>query len=226
MSTANSGHNTSGSGHTTLRASAARPSDAPHARATETDGFCTSITVRSTKSTSKNVNTVAAPLSALTKILLIPVDGSTESGAAFDYAVKQTSSKDTLILFHGEPQVFHLTGSGGMVVVVEPDSTASKNSSVLKASFTERCTLMQRNCEWIAKSFVGGSSAVAADIVKVAEERKAEGIVMGARGLSALGSVMLGSVSQSVLQRAQMPVTVVKSEVRSGEAWKAEQHTL
>jgi len=142
------------------------------------------------------------------KTLLVPVDGSAESSAAFDHAVKSSTSQDKLLLFHGEAQAFHLTGSGGMVVVVEPDSAATKTSSALKAAFLGRCTALNRNCEWVAKPFVGGSSAIASDIVKTAESHKADGIVMGARGLSALGSVMLGSVSQSVLQHAQMPVTV------------------
>lgn len=76
------------------------------------------------------------------RTLLVPVDGSGEAAAAFDYAVRNTTKEDTLLLFHGEAQVFHLTGSGGMVVVVEPDQTASKNSNTLKNNFLERCTLL------------------------------------------------------------------------------------
>jgi len=37
-------------------------------------------------------------------------------------------------------------------------------------------------------------------------------IVMGARGLGAVRGVLLGSVSQGVLQRARVPVTIVKDE--------------
>lgn len=41
----------------------------------------------------------------MSKTLLVPLDGSNEAGAAFDYAVKNTSKDDTIVLFHGEPQV-------------------------------------------------------------------------------------------------------------------------
>jgi nucleotide-binding universal stress UspA family protein len=46
-------------------------------------------------------------------------------------------------------------------------------------------------------------------ILKVAEQHDAEVIVLGARGLSALRSVVLGSVSHAVVQRAHCPVLVV-----------------
>lgn len=59
---------------------------------------------------------------------------------------------------------------------------------------------------------VGGAAAVASDIAKVAQERKADQVVMGTRGWSsALGlGVSLGSVSTAVLQRVNCPVTLVK----------------
>jgi hypothetical protein len=41
---------------------------------------------------------------SVSRTLLIPVDGSQESTAAFDYAVKNSKADDTLLLFHGEPQ--------------------------------------------------------------------------------------------------------------------------
>ncbi|HNW62639.1 MAG TPA: universal stress protein [Piscinibacter sp.] len=57
-----------------------------------------------------------------------------------------------------------------------------------------------------------GSGEVAATVVGMAERLGCSVIVMGARGLGAVRGVLLGSVSQGVLQRARVPVTIVKDE--------------
>lgn len=47
-------------------------------------------------------------------------------------------------------------------------------------------------------------------ILTVAETRQADLIVMGARGLNPVQSILLGSVSHAVIQHARCPVTVVR----------------
>jgi nucleotide-binding universal stress UspA family protein len=47
-------------------------------------------------------------------------------------------------------------------------------------------------------------------IAKVAREQGCDGIVMGTRGLGAVSSVLLGSVSSRVLHLSDLPVTLVK----------------
>lgn len=46
-------------------------------------------------------------------------------------------------------------------------------------------------------------------ILRVAEVRQANLIVMGSRGLGGLGAMLLGSVSRKVLQNASCPVLIV-----------------
>jgi nucleotide-binding universal stress UspA family protein len=47
-------------------------------------------------------------------------------------------------------------------------------------------------------------------IIKVAETRVSDLIVLGARGLSSLEGLLLGSVSQKVIQHSHCPVLVVR----------------
>jgi len=53
------------------------------------------------------------------------------------------------------------------VIVVKPNVNASANSSSLKDTFLNKCAEKQRTCEWINKTFVGGSNALANEIYKV-----------------------------------------------------------
>lgn len=57
-----------------------------------------------------------------------------------------------------------------------------------------------------------GSGEVAATVVELAERLGCSMIVMGARGLGAVRGALLGSVSQGVLQRARVPVAIVKND--------------
>ena len=47
-------------------------------------------------------------------------------------------------------------------------------------------------------------------IAKVANELKCNAIIMGTRGLSPLGNLLLGSVAAQVVHLAGTPVTLVK----------------
>ena len=49
-------------------------------------------------------------------------------------------------------------------------------------------------------------------IIDIADRCGCQAIILGARGLGALRSALLGSVSQAVLQASRVPVTVVKHD--------------
>jgi nucleotide-binding universal stress UspA family protein len=55
-----------------------------------------------------------------------------------------------------------------------------------------------------------GSGEPAPAIVEMAERHGCDAIVLGARGLGLLRGAILGSVSQGVLHRSKLPVTIVK----------------
>ena len=51
---------------------------------------------------------------------------------------------------------------------------------------------------------------IAAHLLQVAEKERCEMIVMGARGQSSVEEILLGSVSQKVLQHAKVPVLIAR----------------
>ena len=55
-----------------------------------------------------------------------------------------------------------------------------------------------------------GSGDPAQTLIELAGRHGCEGIIVGARGLGAVRSALLGSVSQAVLHASTVPVTVVK----------------
>lgn len=55
-----------------------------------------------------------------------------------------------------------------------------------------------------------GSGDPASTLIEIAERHGCEAIILGARGMGALRSALLGSVSQAVLHASKVPVTIVK----------------
>lgn len=55
-----------------------------------------------------------------------------------------------------------------------------------------------------------GSGEPAPTLLEIAERHGCEAIIMGARGLGAVRSALMGSVSQAVLHASPVPVTIVK----------------
>jgi len=49
-------------------------------------------------------------------------------------------------------------------------------------------------------------------ILKVAEKRGADRIVIGSKGLTGIKHLLMGSVAERVAQLAEVPVTIVKSD--------------
>jgi nucleotide-binding universal stress UspA family protein len=56
----------------------------------------------------------------------------------------------------------------------------------------------------------GQSAGGAPAIVECAERRGCAGIVMGTRGHSSIGNLLLGSIATRVVHRTRLPVTLVK----------------
>jgi len=88
----------------------------------------------------------------------------------------------------------------------ESGLAARKSRAVLREAL-EACEAQRIACEMRAE--FGGP--IAETIDRLARETGADQIVMGARGLGRVRSLMLGSVTTQVIHLTDIPVTLVKA---------------
>lgn len=139
--------------------------------------------------------------------ILVPVDGSDNALRAVQYAVRAAkdlkSASIHLLTVHTEPVV-----QGAITVYLDRDK--------LKEVYREQGeALLKRAAEAVAASGVSCTQEmvfgdVAPSIAQRADELGSDVIVMGTRGLGALGSLVLGSIAMKVVHLTQRPVTLVK----------------
>lgn len=140
------------------------------------------------------------------KRILVPVDFSSDSARALEYAIELARQFQARIhLLHSYP--IHVGG-------------VAPNGMVIPESFERACreAAAKRLGEWKEKT---SAEAVACDaavtplfaceaIVQQAEALGADLIVMGTRGLTGLKHVLLGSVAERTIRAAPCPVLTVK----------------
>lgn len=136
-------------------------------------------------------------------IVLVAVDGSDHAGKAVAFAAKLArGGLQDVVLVNVQP---------------DPDlrTLALNREAVLKAerdAATEALMPSKAALEAVGARVVlrveHGDPAQA--IVKVADETKAEHIIMGTRGLGSLAGLLMGSVATKVLHLTAVPVTLVK----------------
>lgn len=136
--------------------------------------------------------------------ILVAVDGSEGSAKAVRLA------REMAVPFGAEVVLLH---------VIEPPSTFPIEAyGLTRAAVYE--VLLQRGRELLEKmaaEFPAGkveqaieSGSPAETICAQAEERDADLVILGSRGLGAMGRWLLGSVSDRVLHLCKRPVTVVR----------------
>jgi nucleotide-binding universal stress UspA family protein len=139
--------------------------------------------------------------------ILVPIDGSDNALRAVQYAVHAAKDRKSasvhLLTVHSEPELH-----GAITVYFDREK--------LKETYREQGeTLLKRagavvegsGVPW-TKEMVFGDVAPA--IARRADELGCDVIVMGTRGLGALGSLLLGSIATKVVHLTLRPVTLVK----------------
>jgi len=140
--------------------------------------------------------------------ILVAIDGSPASLRAVECARKLANlGHSTVILLSAYPKV--------------PDYLGEPNYSKTIAKHIDRAnklleplaqSLQEDGITTVTEVLQGPPSEA---ILSVAGARNVDLIVMGARGLGSLSSLLLGSVSQKVLSHADCPVMIVRAQEES-----------
>jgi nucleotide-binding universal stress UspA family protein len=131
----------------------------------------------------------------LLNTILCPVDYSVSSTLALQHAEAFADQYDArLVVYHSLP-----------IGKLTDDST-----SILE-KFVESSLFLDTKIEYRIESDV----PAAAGILAAAKKEKADLIVMGTRGLSGYQQILIGSVTNEVLHKSQVPVLTICKPVRS-----------
>lgn len=150
--------------------------------------------------------------------ILVAVDGSEYSKRAVNYAVELAKK------FQGSITLIHVY-SVAVPVVTSMDTMSGPSitppvSSEMAAKITEQAEnrgkrildeaeeLVKSRGVSVEKVLVEGDAV--REITALAQEKKADLIVAGHRGLSRLKEMLLGSVSEGLSHKATCPVLIVK----------------
>jgi nucleotide-binding universal stress UspA family protein len=139
--------------------------------------------------------------------ILLPYDGSTNAGRALDWVIALAHDNVpielVLVYAHPEPALY-----GEIAVYVSKEKMEElqreHSDDILQPAIAK---LNAANIPFTSEVLTGDT---AQRIVKRAEDLNCSGIVMGTRGRSAIGNLVLGSVANKVVHLTKLPVTLVK----------------
>lgn len=131
-------------------------------------------------------------------VVVVGYDGSAESTAALAIAAEHAGSDGTVVAVHATPITPDWRGPLRDQIVLEAEHAQRRLLAHIQATELGPAT--------IEPSILEGDPVDA--LLRVAETRKAREIVVGSRGLGRVRAI-LGSVSHRLLERSEVPVTVV-----------------
>ena len=135
--------------------------------------------------------------------VLVPVDGSEPSDIALDHAIEQFDDAEIVVLYVMDP-VDGSTAWGPGSADEWLSASEERAETVLKAAAE---TVSEAGLSVTAESIIGQPAQT---IVEYTDEQDIDHVVIGSHGRDGLSRVLLGSVAETVVRRAPVPVTVAR----------------
>ena len=131
--------------------------------------------------------------------ILVPIDGSPASLRALDYAIAHyLEASFVLLTVQNVAIASELMYSDWQELLEQAAAKALKEATAKSETAQIRFETFLR------------MGAIAETIAQVAREKSIDHIVMGARGLSSIRGLLLGSVATKVIHLAEVPITLIK----------------
>ncbi|MBR1419941.1 MAG: universal stress protein [Selenomonadaceae bacterium] len=134
--------------------------------------------------------------------ILVPIDGSESSDRAVEYAVNLAQ------IYQAKLNFLYVANINQLAI------NAALSDAILAAVKNAGQTILDRAAELVPDGIecesVQETGMPAVSILEFVRDRNIDMIVMGSRGLGIVEGVLLGSVSQYVMERAKCPVMIVK----------------
>lgn len=138
--------------------------------------------------------------------ILVPVDGSAQALDAVRHALRlrQEGLNATFMLATVQEPTYLYE------MVLAPDADVLERVTGAAGSRALAGAEALFDAAGIAYEREIGSGEPAPALIEMAERHGCDAIILGARGLGALRSALMGSVSQEILHASKLPVTIVK----------------
>ncbi len=143
----------------------------------------------------------------MTKRILVAVDGSNAAGQALEFAAGEWPEAALTALYVINPADSTTGAEGGFPGAMDQwyDSATKRGDRIL----TEAAGRVDRSIE--TRTEVGRPTATILEVAEGEDDAEAfDHIVLASRGRTGLSRVLLGSVAEGVVRRAEVPVTVVR----------------
>ncbi len=139
--------------------------------------------------------------------LLLPVDGSSYSLKAVDYAISRAADSKRQVRVHLVTVQAPIATVNVKLFVSQESLETYYREEGSKALEESLARLRAANIDVEPHITVGDAARL---IVDFALEKSAEEIIMGSHGRGALSSAVMGSVAQKVVHLAPVPVVLIK----------------
>lgn len=138
--------------------------------------------------------------------VLVPIDGSEQAWTALEYVLRERPEDDIVVLHVINPMegVYATDAMGGDYWEGWYDNAQGRTDNLFEEA---RDLADEAGVEIQTAEETGQPSKT---IVEYAEENGVDHIVIGSHGRSGVSRILLGSVAESVIRRASVPVTIVR----------------